>query len=273
MTTKSTSHAVATVAWEQRGLERDAVARLEATKSILRSTVGAVQREVVVVFPAGWFGSGNDGPDDLIDWVEGEVAKLVEGYKNRVAVTLGVDGQRTEHGTLDQLAFAITSNGIVGAGRKFFSASDERPNLAPSWRDGEGDQSRIVTLFGKRYYLAVCYDVFGIKKLGDANAGVDAVLVHVHGFAPKGEPGSGEGLFARHGFAGASQAWGVPVFGSVTFHNRPVPATWPSGVRWAGPPASTMTWSYSKNALSPSQVITVPCGAGKANVRVFLPWG
>lgn len=269
----ATKHAVATVVWEQRsGSDDEPETRLEATASVLTSVVGAIPGEVVVVFPAGWFSSGAEPPDELIDWVEGEVAVLVQGHKNRVAVTLGVDGRRTDHGTLDQLAFAITSDGIVGVARKFFAASDEMPDLAKSWRDGERDRSRIVTLFGTRYYLAVCYDVFGIKRLADVKAETDAVLVHVHGFGPKGEPGSGEGLFARHGFAGASQAWGAPVFGSVTFYNRRVPATWPSGVRWVGPPASTMTWSYAKNGLSPNQVITVPCSSGKAHVRVFVPW-
>lgn len=61
--------------------------------------------------------------------------------------------------------------------------------------------------------MAVCYDSFGIKKQQLKNPGIDAVLDLVHRFHPIGEESSGDVLFAKHGFAGASKHWRCPTFG------------------------------------------------------------
>lgn len=66
-------------------------------------------------------------------------------------------------------------------------------------------------------FLAVCYDSFGIKHQKLRKRGVDLVFDLIHGFYPKGEGGSGEVYFAKHGLAGAAKQWNCPVFGAVVF--------------------------------------------------------
>jgi hypothetical protein len=268
----SNGHSVVTVVLEKEGYGYALHARVGGMAAILAALVDEVPREAVVLFPGGWFKAGSEPPAKLLRKVERDAAALLRRHNGRFAVSFGLDGRRTDRGTLDQLGIAMTAEGISGIGRKFFRAPGEEPDLAPSWDAGEEDRPRIVSLFGKRYYLAVCYDAFGIKKLGNVGASVDAVLDHVHGFGPKGEGDSGDVLFARHGFAGAALAWGVPVFGGATFFNRPVPRTWPSGVAWRGAPASTMSWTYARNGLVPVRHLDVEVPEGMARLRVFGPW-
>ncbi len=143
---------------------------------------------------------------------------------------------------------------------------------AEHWDSGEDGHSRIAPLFGRRFFLAVCYDGFGIKHRRLPRPEVDAVIDHVHSFGRRDSRfGSGDVLFARHGLAGASQEWRVPVFAAVRFVDRQVPEDWPSGVLWRGPKSSTMTWTYSRNRLKPERVLAIETPAGNAVVRVFPP--
>lgn len=265
-------HAVVTVILEKQGNDYDYNARLDGMAAVLDAIADAIRGKTVVLFPGGWFKAGQKRPTKLLQQVERDVLSLLRSHDGRFAVSFGLDGRRFAQGTLDQLAVAMTADGISGIGRKFFPASKEIPELAASWDTSEGNRARIASLFGKRYYLAVCYDVFGIKKLGDVQAKVDAVLDHVHGFESQGRGNSGDVLFARHGFARAAQAWGMPVFGAAAFFDRPVPEAWPSGVVWRGPAASTTTWTYAKNGLSPKREIDVELPEGIARLRMFSPW-
>lgn len=183
----------------------------------------------------------------------------------RLAASFGLDGRRRADGTRDQTAMMMTSRAVLGAARKFYPTTDEVIDPAPSWDAGEAGHSRIATFDGRRYYLAVCYDGFGIKRQKPPRPRVDAVLDHVHGFAGS----ESEVLFARHGFAGASQVWRCPVYGAATFFDRTVPDEWPSSVLWKGKPRSTMQWRYADNAIVPTDTIAVPVPEGRAVVRLF----
>lgn len=97
----------------------------------------------------------------------------------------------------------------------------------------ESTEERIFTLGEMQYYLAVCYDIFGVKHKPSKELEVDAVLNLIHEFTRKGR-GSGISYFTRLGLGGASNEWNCPVYASSFFIDRSVPSEWPMGVRYEG---------------------------------------
>lgn len=235
---------------------------------IVRAVVETVPGNGVVLFPAGWFDAGNAPARDLIDWVVGHIRPVLADAGGRVAVCVGADGR----GACDQLGLLVTYGGLAGLARKFHPAPAERDLglvLADDHLCQEGSHDRIVTLWGRRFYMAVCYDVFGIPQLGLESPGVDAVLVLAHGFCPKGSGSSGDVDFARKGLAGASKGWGCPAFASAVFFDRPIPPAWPSGLLWNLGDESVKVWKYADNPLHKEVVSTVRPEADGVELHMY----
>jgi hypothetical protein len=245
--------------------------RLQATREVIAAVARATRGKTILTFPGGWVVAGSRRPNTILDEIVGAVGgDLRDAGSGRVSATLGIDGRAGA----DQLAVAITTNGIVAMARKFHPAPGEREFLCPAedWTSGENGFPRIAALFERRFFLAVCYDGFGIKHRRLPWPKVDAVLDLVHAFGRRGSAhGSGDALFARHGLAGASQEWGVPTFAAAQFVDRTVPPDWPSGVRWKGRRGSTMAWRYFENGIAPERVVSTGTAAGRAVVRIFPP--
>ncbi len=269
----STPPAIATVVVENpSGTPPSRSVRLQETEALAAAIAESIREPVVVVLPGGWlrFPCATDAPiNDLL----APVCESCRGRPN-LALVLGVDRKDRAGNSAHQRAAAVTSSGVQALARKIFPHSDEADYLerAPAWDAQEEGLGRIFEFHGRRAFLAVCYDVFGIKRLKPGNPRVDAVLSTVHGFVPKGNPGSGESMFARHGFAGASMEWRVPVFASAVFNERRVPNSWPSGVHCKERAVSTKQWSYSKNRISPAATLEMELEQERAVVRVFQPW-
>jgi hypothetical protein len=153
---------------------------------------------------------------------------ILSEKERNIIVSLGIDGKVGQYAK-DQTGIAINKDGIEAIGRKFHPSPQEKGHveLAKDHLSKEENKSRVFDLNGRRYFLCVCYDSFGIKQKGIPNFGIDVILELVHGFYPKGEGSSGDVYFAKHGFAGASKQWGCPVFGAATFSNREIPERWP----------------------------------------------
>jgi len=94
-------------------------------------------------------------------------------------------------------------------GRKFHPAPGEEDNLnkAKSIKEIEFGYSRTFKKEAEKFFLAVCYDSFGIKHKRLKNEGGNTILNNIHKFNPKGKKGSGESSFACHGLAGAEKQW------------------------------------------------------------------
>lgn len=248
-------------------------ARIRETGIIVAAITKHLRGPVVAVLPGGWVCS-DPGQHRSVRDLARPVVRLLRQNPQLILV-MGVDGSDRKERHVHQRAAAVSSAGVLAIGRKVFPVRDETEYLraADAWDAVEEGLPRVFNLDGRRFFLAVCYDVFGIKKQRAVNPGADAILNTVHGFSPKGEGGSGETLFARHGFAGASLIWGVPVFASAVFWNRRIPEDWPSGVRWKGRRTSTMEWSYARNGIAPDSSMEVKLAEGQAVVRIFRPWG
>jgi len=98
---------------------------------------------------------------------------------------------------------------------------------------------------------------------------MDVILDLVHGFYPKGEGGSGDVYFAKHGFAGASKEWDCLVFGAAVFFNRKIPERWPSGVYWNQGGKNTQKWRYEDNPIKSQVEFEVSIKEGTASVRIY----
>ena len=235
-------------------------------KEVIKGIAATKYKPDVILFPAGFYNT-NNAAKDLYSSISEQTMNLLNSYSLDSIVCLGIDGRNDR----DQVALAISNQGIIAAGRKFFPTDQEKGyiTLSENFLSGEDGFSRIFEKWGKKLYLAVCYDGFGIRKLGLKNPGVDIVLDLAHGFFQKGEGGSGDVYFAKHGFAGSSKQWSCPTFGAAVFFQRNVPPQWPTGIIWNQGNMSTTRWKYEMNELSPSKETIISTKHETAYVRYF----
>ncbi|MGG6432726.1 hypothetical protein ACPF7I_01950 [Anoxybacillus sp. D401a] len=212
--------------------------------------------------PAGFYRTSNY-PNTLYAILNKVIGQYLKKLNSNMAICLGIDGW---YG-LDQMAVLFTKDGLQAIGRKFYPTDFEEIDGADSHLSLEDGYSRVFELKGKKFYMAVCYDVFGIKKEKLKNSGVDVILDLVHQFHPIGEDNSGDVLFAKHGFAGASKHWGCPTFGAAVFFNREIPKNWPTGVIWDCNKKNTRNWRYTDNPLTHYEEILL---RGDENVLIRL---
>lgn len=214
---------------------------------LLKNIILESKTSDIILLPAGFFSYLVLDLDKIKKMIK-IVTNILCELSSNAAVCLGVD---CEDGK-DQLAFAIDQSGVLAVARKFYPTMDEKfcISAADQFDEKEMGYSRIFTKNGKKFYLAVCYDVFGIRHQNIPNPGADVILVLAHCFYPRGDGPSGEVDFARKGFAGASQQWKCPVLGTGVFFYRKIPENWPTGVVWNAYEKSVKSFKYSDNQLT-----------------------
>jgi hypothetical protein len=217
----------------------------------------------VFILPGGHFSAGQKRASTLYKSLASKI------HAPNSIVCMGVDGYNQKPWPRDQTAIAISNSEVISAARKFYSAPTEENIILSQFGDDEKGLPRTFSCENKNYFLTVCYDSFGIRHKNLKNPGVEAIINHIHGFFPAGQPNSGESYFARHGLAGASKQWSVPIFASATFFDRPIPKNWPSGVSWDSGEESTLNWGYSKNAIGPESEKHVQLSSGEARVLIY----
>lgn len=220
----------------------------------------------VVLFPAGFYITEKPARS-LYKQTTMTVQKILKSVNKQCMVCLGIDGRYGK----DQIALAIDNSGIIALGRKFNPTDDEKGQIksAENYLSNEDKHSRIFKIRNKRFYLAVCYDSYGIRHKNLDNPGIEVVLNLVHKFCPRGEGGSGDVYFAKHGFAGASKQWGCDVFGVAKFIDREIPKNWPSGVYWNQGDKSTGQWKYEDNGIKPYDTILFDEKGANAQIRLY----
>jgi hypothetical protein len=228
-------------------------------KSILEQSTG----DGVILFPAGMFYTEEKPASTFYNRVQETLIPVLKQTTSHIIVCTGVDNAR------DQIALAIDKTGIISKGRKFYTASGEgQIELAPDFLSEEDGESRIFELNGTRYYMCVCYDIFGLRHKNLSNPGVDVVLNLVHCFYQQGEGPCGEPNFARHGLAGASNQWKCPVFAAAVFF-KPIPLDWPSGVYWNRGKTHSQSCTYESISISPINETSFDISEGAALVRWY----
>lgn len=219
---------------------------------LLKTVLQKLDKNIdILILPAGFY-DYKKIPDWELRNLEKEVTSLIKEYSPNTIVCLGVDANDGK----DQLGLAFSSKELIAAGRKFHPTADEKNviNVASTTFATEFQLKRTFNLKNKKFFLAVCYDSFGIKHKKLDRQGVDFVIDLIHGFDPKGSGNSGEVYFAKHGMAGASKHWNCPVFSSAVFFNRKIPEKWPTAVLWDQGDISTQKWKYDYNPISAKNV-------------------
>jgi hypothetical protein len=241
--------------------------REKVLEDVLNKTLRRTSGNGVILFPGGYFNSGEKKANAIFTLVRDRLKKELRKVKRNIIVCIGIDGRLGRSYPKDQLAIAVSRKGIIAIGRKFNPTENEEGKIfsASNYQSLENGKSRIFSVNGKRFFLAICYDVFGLKEL--ENPEVNIILNTIHQFTPSGE-GSGDVYFAR-GLAGASKAWKCPVFGSVVFFNRNIPHRWPSGVRWNQGNKSVQKWKYKNNPIRTEDEFEIPIKEGVASVRIY----
>jgi hypothetical protein len=223
----------------------------------------------VVVLPGGWFDAGRMRASSLYRFSERLVRESLQRAHRNFVVCLGIDGRMNDYAA-DQMGIALDKTGIRALARKFSPANKserEHIDLAQNYLAEEDGIKRMFDIDGQNYFICVCYDSFGMKKINDHRGAprIDVLLNLIHRFN-KQDDLSGDVLYARHGLAGASQTWHCPMFGAVVFYRPRIPTSWPSGVYWNPRSAkSTRHWHYKDNLLKPVSVLD----SGDMQVRIF----
>lgn len=246
--------------------------RLKALSQIVELVAKETDGDSVILFPCGWFDANKQEARSLYKWAEKNVRKILAKNKGNIVICLGIDGKYDEgkDQSKDQIAIAISKHGIRAIGRKFHPTKAEEAHIktAKNHSSMEEGKPRIFSSNGKKYFLAVCYDVFGIKQKKIPNFGIDVILDLVHGFA--GGYGKGHPYFAKDGFAGASKEWDCLVFGAAVFFHPIKPKNWPSGVYWNKGNKSIRKWKYEDNPIKPIKIKELPnIKEGIASIRIY----
>lgn len=215
--------------------------------SFMKTIIGENSQSDVILFPAGFFYL-NHQKESSVNKLCNQICEVLNSLDCFSTICFGIDCDSGR----DQLAVAVNGNGIQAMGRKFYPTSDESGYIreANTYNDYEMGYSRIFKVKGKSIFLAVCYDGFGIRHRQLPDLGIDIVLVLAHQFWSRGEGASGDVDFARKGFAGASQHWRCPVFGTAVFFCRDIPQNWPTGVLWKDQSKSVRFFKYNENEIT-----------------------
>ena len=221
--------------------------RCKEAELIIDHTLKNTTGDGVILFPAGWFHTGGEEEDqngkklkNCYNKIFTYLSPLLKHPDRRIIACIGIDGQcpGIENGAdcydKDQVAFAFDGWQWVAIGRKYHrnrkaGENDSNVNAAEGYNELEDGYPRIFSLNGKKYYLAVCNDIFGPNqrkgKYGN-NPGADAVLNFIHRFTKS----SSLGRF-QNGPKYCSILWKCPVYSAPIFINRykPIPENaWPS---------------------------------------------
>jgi hypothetical protein len=201
----------------------------------------------IILFPAGYIYFDHQRTTQ-INKLCNHISTFLKSIECRATVCIGID---CDDGN-DQLAVAVSKEGTQAIGRKFHPTADEDGYIreAKTYNELEMGYPRVFNVKNKSVYLAICYDGFGIRHCNLPDMGIDVVLVLAHQFWKRGEGPSGDVDFARKGFAGASQHWNCPVFGTAVFFCRDIPENWPTGVLWTDRSKSVRHFKYHENQLT-----------------------
>ena len=183
----------------------------------------------ILILPAGYFQVDHNIINQTTNEIVSRITNELSQKNLDTIVCLGIDGLK-HNLKIDQLGLAISKTGLIAKARKFHHM-DNSINLAKNAFSEEGQKSRFFTINNVNFYLAVCYDLYGINhnKLPKSKA-PDKIIGMIHGF-DLSDKGSAVD-FARKAMAGASKQWGSNCYSSAFFAENVSFENWPSGVNW-----------------------------------------
>ena len=154
---------------------------------------------------------------------------------------------------------SVNQDGILAAGRKFYPTEVEKPRIkrASSFLEKEYGCERIFTAVNKKFYMAVCYDIFGINKIKGKNPEVDAVLNLVHRFEPIERALLEMCILSKMDLQEHLKIGDVLCLQVTVFKNRDIPGAMAFGVLWNQGDDSTKNWKYEYNGIKQDECINI----------------
>lgn len=253
--------------------------RLDVISSVGSELARSARGEGVVILPAGWFDTGKERASERYTEIEGKVReRIVAAYPSDIdpVVCFGVDGASGK----DEIASAVGRQGTLARGRRFHptpgEAKAKRLVKAEGYLSLEGGLARTFEHGGRKYYMAVCYDIHGFPESTPpvSDLHLSAVVDLIHGFNRRGAD-SGVYYFARM-CASASRKCGLPVFAAAVFKGGKPVGNWPAGILWNQGGEVIKKWKYADNPLRPRCRFTCSVDRDSACVAVFdllASWG
>lgn len=218
------------------------------------------------LFPAGLFVCVVEDKEHRDEAIKEMIEHLSKGrldfHDIDTTIALGMDifyvkeenREENKWHKMEQIVMTVDRNGLVAMARKFNPVGDEEEYLVrdTSHMEEYFGYKRSFDLKGYNIYLAVCYDIYGVKEIEKPKDSPDIILNCIHRFVRSGR-GSDEVGFARKGLLGAAKKWDSIVFGSAHFLNKNISPRWPSAVMWDKELDDDYEryWKYGDNIISP----------------------
>lgn len=219
----------------------------------------------IIILPAGFYTTRRK-PDKMYCEVENHIKDYLTKMSLDTTICFGIDGR----GGKDQIGLAINKKGMISIARKFYPTIKEyNIKIADNHISIEDGISRIFPIKDRNFYLAICYDSYGIRKKHLSNPSVQGIINLVHRFDPFGEGTSGDVYFAKYGFAGSSKQWECPTFGATTFFKREIPDRWPTGVMWNQGEKSVQNWKYTDNGITQTSKMNLSYGSEDTLIKMY----
>lgn len=220
-------------------------------KDVINQAILLSKDKDIIVLPAGLFTVGYDISSEKSLEICNKISKQIKSSSKDILITFGIDSVSSKN----QLAFAVSKDGLIACGRKFYPTKDEKSKIivAKSPFEIELEKSRIISWNNKLIYLALCYDSFGLKDYKNPN--IDIILNFIHGFNKIGEGHSGDVYFAKYGLAKSSLHWNCKTFASCCYFQRDIPKNWPTGVELKDKNIDLKNWTYDNNLIKPKDII------------------
>jgi len=239
----------------------------ESRDLLVDKTIELYGKEVdILIFPAGTY-QYRKVTESSIKEIDEKIKTFIKKGKQDIIVCLGMDSEDGK----DQIGIAISNEGTIAVGRKFYPTQQEENKIRQAKTESEKEfgYDRTFVFNGQKCFIAVCYDGFGIKRKKLKKNGINVIIDLIHGFYPKGEGGSGDVYFAKHGLAGAAKEWNCPAFGAAVFFDRQIPPNWQSGIVWNKGSMTTQKWKYEDNPLKVQKTVKHDFKNENIEVRMY----
>jgi hypothetical protein len=200
--------------------------KIKLMKQILKDIFKEVKSQpTIVLFPAGVF----DFPISKKIYIQ-RLSKLfslfLKIYGKSSIIVFGIDFGVNKHTNTikqakKQMAVAISKDGIIALSNKFFSTKQEQGkiNLSSSPYAKIDGFNAFFKYNNQSFVMAICYDVFGLRKK-KIKLKKDIVILNLIHIFKKSEEGSGVFRYIKNGLARASYYFSCQVFCAAIFEDK-----------------------------------------------------
>lgn len=218
--------------WNNSKYEYSFLKRLKLVKKIIKNETKAFKdkNKILFLFPAGMFKVPKNTLKIFMKKIENYISSFLRLNKLNICIVIGIDTisniqdevKLVKKGIFEeQVSVAITKKGIISAARKFHPTDEEKGKikLSKSFNSKNFGYKRYFKYANLSFCMAVCYDIFGIRKENVKITNGTVILNLIHMFSKSGK-GSGVFYYVRDGLARTSYHILSKVFCAAVFEKK-----------------------------------------------------